>query len=158
MKSKEKIYSIGCCLLIIDQVVKLLIKSNMKLLDEVVIIPHFFSIYYVENKGAAFSILGGATLLLVLVGFVALFILDKYISKEEYFSKLGVFSLGMIMGGIVGNLIDRLLYGSVIDYLSFSIFNYSFPVFNIADIGITIGVFIYIIDYIKEEVKKKKNS
>ena len=59
-------------------------------------------------------------------------------------------------GGIIGNLFDRILYKSVIDYLSFNIFNYNFPVFNLADIGITVGAILLIIDLIIEEKEKKK--
>lgn len=60
------------------------------------------------------------------------------------------------MGGLVGNLIDRLLYGYVIDYLSFHISNYDFPIFNIADIGIVVGIGLLILSMIKQEVKTKK--
>ena len=62
------------------------------------------------------------------------------------------------MGGLVGNLVDRLLYGYVIDFLSFNIFGYSFPVFNIADIGIVIGVIILIVSSFREEFIKTKKK
>ena len=63
----------------------------------------------------------------------------------------------MIMGGLVGNLIDRLLYGYVVDYLSFDIFGYSFAVFNIADIGIVLGVIILFIDIIRSEIYERRS-
>ena len=63
-------------------------------------------------------------------------------------------SFGLVLGGILGNLIDRIVYQGVIDFLSFQIFNYNFPVFNIADIGITIGVLLLIIIYISRDIKK----
>ncbi|MBE6157458.1 MAG: signal peptidase II [Firmicutes bacterium] len=157
MKNKEKVYSISAIVLIIDQIIKLLIKNNLNLLDEIKIIPNLFSIFYVENTGAAFSILDGKVYVFVLVALILLFILDKYL-KEENLTKISIISLGIIIGGIVGNLIDRLLYHSVIDYLSFNIFGYNFPVFNIADICITVGVVIYIIDQIKEILLRKKSS
>lgn len=157
MKSKEKIYSIACILLIIDQVVKLLIKTNMHLLDEIKIIPNFFSLYYIENEGAAFSILGGARIILILVGVIALFILDRFINREKKISKLGVISLGMIIGGILGNMIDRILYGVVIDYLAFDLFNYSAPVFNIADIAITVGILLFIVDVFRSDLDGNKS-
>lgn len=160
MKNKERVYSICCILLIIDQLVKLLIKNNMKLLDEIIVIPNFFSIYYIENKGAAFSMLGGATILLILVSLLAIIILDRYISKEKKMTKLSIIALGMVMGGIFGNLIDRIIYKVVIDYLSFNIFGYNFPVFNIADIGITVGVVLLVVDIIRRdycEVRSKKS-
>ena len=153
MKNKEKVYGISAILLIIDQLVKLIIKSKMDLLQEIKVIPNFFSIYYTENTGAAFSILDGKVYVFVIVAFILLFILDKYL-KEENLTKLSIISLGMIIGGIVGNLIDRLLYHSVIDYLSFNIFGYSFPVFNIADIGITVGVVLYIIENVWRSINE----
>ena len=153
MKNKEKVYGISAILLIIDQLVKLIIKSKMDILQEIKVIPKFFSIYYTENTGAAFSILDGKVYVFVIVAFILLFILDKYL-KEENLTKLSIISLGIIIGGIVGNLIDRLLYHSVIDYLSFNIFGYSFPVFNIADIGITVGVVLYIIENVWRSINE----
>lgn len=64
-------------------------------------------------------------------------------------------SFGLVLGGIIGNLIDRIAYQGVIDFLSFKIFNYNFPVFNIADIGITVGVFLLIIIYFYKDIVKK---
>ncbi|MBR2246691.1 MAG: signal peptidase II [Bacilli bacterium] len=156
MKNKEKVYSVAAILLIIDQFVKLLIKTKMKVLTEIKIIPNFFSIYYVKNKGAAFSILNGKTYIFIIVAILLLFLIDRYL-KEEKFTKLSIISLGMIIGGIVGNLIDRLLYHSVIDYLSFNIFGYNFPVFNIADIGITVGCLLYIIELIRRSINESKS-
>lgn len=156
LTSKEKVYSITCIFLIIDQIVKLLIKSKMDLFSEIIIIPNFFSVYYVQNEGAAFSILKNQTIFLILIGIVCIFLIDKYLTKENIKDKLSRISLGILMGGIFGNLIDRILYGGVIDYLSFTIFKYNFPVFNIADIGITIGIILLIISLIIEECKNKK--
>ena len=153
MKSKEKVYGVATILLIIDQLVKLIIKSKMDLLQEIKVIPKFFSIYYTENTGAAFSILDGKVYVFVIVAFILLFMLDRYL-KDENLTKLSIISLGIIIGGIIGNLIDRLLYHSVIDYLSFNIFGYSFPVFNIADIGITVGVVLYIIENIWRSINE----
>ena len=66
-------------------------------------------------------------------------------------TKWRIFSLGIVIGGIVGNLVDRILYGAVVDYLSFDIFGYGFPVFNIADIGITIGFIILAINILRRD-------
>ena len=156
MKSKEKIYSISAILLMIDQFIKLFVKSKMELFEEIIVIPKFFSIYYIENDGAAFSILGGATVILIIVSLVALFILDRFITKENVNTKFGILSYGMIFAGIIGNLIDRCLYGSVIDYLSFNIFGYSAPVFNLADICIVVGAVILVIDTIIRDIEIKK--
>lgn len=156
MNSKEKIYSISAVLLMIDQFIKLFVKSKMELFGEIVVIPNFFSIYYIENDGAAFSILGGATAILIIVSLVAIFILDRFITKENINTRFGFLSYGMIFAGIIGNLIDRCLYGSVIDYLSFNIFGYSAPVFNFADICIVVGAVILVVDTIIRDIKIKK--
>ena len=157
-RSKEKIYSIAGGILILDQFIKIVVRSHMDLLEEIKIIPNFFSLYYVENKGAAFSILGSKTLLLIVISVVCIVILDRYIAKEEKFTKLSICSLGLILGGIFGNLIDRIWYHSVTDYLSFSIAGYSFPVFNLADIAITLGVALFILAMITEEKTSKERK
>ena len=82
---------------------------------------------------------------------------NKFTIVEAISFMVVTFALGMIIGGIVGNLIDRLLYHSVIDYLSFNIFGYNFPVFNIADIGITVGCLLYIIELIRRSINESKS-
>lgn len=96
--------------------------------------------------------------LFILVAIVLFLALYKYIEKSKISSKLEIVSLGLIMGGLVGNLVDRLLYGYVIDFLSFNMFGYSFPVFNIADIGIVSGVIILIVSSFREEFIKTKKK
>ena len=154
MKNRQYIYQITSIVLIIDQIIKLLINNNMTLYQQIKIIPKFFTIYYVKNTGAAFSILEDSTILLTIISVIFIVILDRMIKKEKTFTKLSAISLGMIMGGIFGNLIDRIIHHAVIDYLSFQIFKYEFPVFNIADIGITVGVGLLILSIILE---KKQN-
>ncbi len=150
MNKKQDIYKITAIVLMLDQFIKIIINHNMKLNTHIDIIPNFFSIFYVRNTGAAFSILEDNTIFLVIISAVFVVLIDRYIKKEEKFSKLGVISLGMIMGGIFGNLIDRIIHHSVIDYLSFTVLEYNFPIFNLADIGITVGVALYILSLILE--------
>lgn len=149
--NKSKIYLISLILLIVDQLVKLLIKSTFKLHEELELIPNFFSLHYLQNDGAAFSILQNKTYLLVIVAIICLGIMVYYIQKEQTFTKLSSISLGLILGGIIGNLLDRIIYKKVIDYLSFTFFTYNFPVFNIADVGITVGALLLIVSCLKEE-------
>jgi signal peptidase II len=155
MNKKEDIYKITSIVLILDQIIKIIVTHNMKLNTSIHIIPNFFSILYVENTGAAFSILEDNTILLIIISALFVVVLDRYIKKEEKFTKLGIVSLGMIMGGIFGNLIDRILRHSVIDYLSFTVLKYNFPIFNLADIGITVGVGLYILSLILERKTQK---
>ena len=158
MNKKEDIYKITSIILMLDQFIKIIVSHNMKLNTSITIIPNFFSIFYVKNTGAAFSILEDNTIILVLISAVFIVLLHRYIKQEKNFTKLSVISLGMIMGGIFGNLIDRIIHHSVIDYLSFNVLEYNFPVFNLADIGITVGVGLYILSMILERKKHKKNA
>ena len=147
MKNKNKIYIITLVLIIIDQLIKIIIKTNMELYQEIKIIKNLFSIMYLKNTVAAFSILENKTILLILFSVCFILIIGKFIKKEsDNINKIELISLGMILGGVFGNLIDRIIYKGVIDYLSFKIINYNFPVFNLADICITIGAFILIVD------------
>lgn len=158
MNKKEDIYKITCIVLLLDQFIKYLVNKFMEVNTSIKVIPNFFSIFYVRNTGAAFSILEDNTILLILISVIFIVILDRYIRTKKSFNKLTCFSLGIIMGGIFGNLLDRIIYHSVIDYLSFNVLKYSFPIFNLADIGITIGTVLLIIDVLKEEGKNKKHE
>ena len=158
MNKKEDIFKITVLVLCLDQLIKYYINRFMEINTELKVIPNFFSIFYVRNKGAAFSILENYSFLIVIISVVFLVVLDLYIKKEKKFDKLSIISLGMIMGGIFGNLLDRIIYHSVIDYLSFTIFNYSFPIFNLADICITVGVFLLIINELIKIRKDNKNG
>ena len=158
MKNKKLIYTVTLFFLLLDQVIKFIITKNLVLMEEIPIIKNFFSIYYLKNTGAAFSIFGNKTLFLIIISILCLIFLKYYIKKLKRVTKLTIVSLGIMIGGIVGNLFDRIIYKSVIDYLSFSFGNYNFPVFNLADIGITIGAVLLLIDLIKEEIELKKSN
>ena len=153
MSKKEDIYKITAIVLLFDQIIKLLINHALEINQIINIIPGFFSIVYVKNTGAAFSILENNTVLLVILSVIVIIILDRYIKKEKDFSKMDILSLGLILGGIFGNLIDRIIHHGVIDYLSFAFFNYSFPIFNLADMAITGGVLVLLLSMI---LKKKE--
>jgi signal peptidase II len=158
MKNKKFVYTIAMGFMLLDQLIKLIVTANMNLHDEISIIPNFFSLYYIKNTGAAFSIFGNKTLFLIIISLICLIVLKNYIKKLKSVTNLSIISLGLMTGGIIGNLFDRILYKSVIDYLSFNFFGYSFPVFNLADIGITVGAALLILDLIIEDKKKKSTT
>lgn len=139
-------------LVLIDQITKFLVKTKIVLESSITLIPNFFELTYVRNDGAAFSILEGKTWFLILITLVilAFIIIYSFKNKIKHAEKI---ILSILTAGIIGNLIDRILYGYVIDFLSFKIINYDFPVFNIADILVCVGCFIYIIYLIKEDKK-----
>lgn len=151
------VFIIAFITIAIDQITKGIITNTLELAKEVKVIPNFFSLYCVKNTGAAFSNFTGQIPFLIFVSIFCIILIINIILKENYNFKLSKLSLGILLGGMIGNLIDRLFYHGVIDFLAFKIFNYRFPVFNIADIGITCGVVIYIIIALYEEKTCKKN-
>lgn len=155
MKNKNYIYTLASAFMLLDQITKLIVINNMEISQEIKIISKFFSLFYLRNTGAAFSIFGNKTLFLIIISIVCLIVLKNYIKKLKRVTNLTIISLGILIGGIIGNLFDRVLRQAVIDYLSFNFFGYSFPVFNLADIGITIGALLLIIDLLIEEKEKK---
>lgn len=154
----KKILPISLLLVVIDQIFKILIISKMTLLESITIISNFFNITYVRNTGAAWSILSGNTLLLIMVSVIALVFIYYYLIKDKKLTKIDIISYGMLMGGIIGNLIDRVVHGYVIDYLDFKIFNYNFPIFNIADTLIVISIIIIGISLIVGEYREQNSN
>ena len=152
---KKIIYLIAGIGIIVDQITKLLASIY---LDNIDIIPGFFSLTYVENKGAAWGILNNSTIVLVGISVIVLLLISKYISSTIEFTKLSVVSYGLLIGGIFGNLIDRIFRGFVIDFLNFNILGYNFPVFNIADTMIVIGVILMFIEVIGDTYGNKSRK
>lgn len=144
----KQIIKYSFILILIDQIIKILV-SNM--IESIIIIKNFFNLIYVENTGAAFSILENNTIFLIIITFISLFLIYKFLLKNKKFNKLEIVTYSLLIGGIIGNLIDRIIYGYVIDYLEFIILNRHMPIFNFADICIVIGTFLFLFITIKEE-------
>ena len=152
-KIKTNIYSYAVIVLMLDQIIKLIVSNHLIELKEVTVIKNFFYLCYVHNTGAAFSILQNQKYLLIFIGLLALILLDKYITSLKNISKLEEVSYALIIGGIIGNLLDRIFYSSVIDYLLFKFGKFSYPIFNLADACIVVGIILLIIVYIKDMLK-----
>ena len=157
MNNKKLIFTIIISF-IVDRITKVLIGLNYNLLETKPIINNLFSITYVKNKGAAFSILENKIPILTIISILAIILLVYYINKEKNISMLSTFSYGIIIGGILGNLFDRVFLNGVVDFLSFKIFDYYFPIFNIADSLIVIGIIILIIEIIINDLRKWKDG
>ncbi len=142
---------ISIILLCIDQISKLLIVNLLTKTDSITIIKNFFYLTYINNDGAAFSILVGKRILLILIAVLVIVMLIRYIKKNNIQNKLELVSISLIIGGSLGNLMDRVVRGYVIDFLDFKIFNYNFPIFNLADTFIVIGVFLLLLKEIRKE-------
>lgn len=154
----KKITLLSLLVVIIDRLTKILVTANVNLNSSIVLINDFLSITYVKNIGAAFSILEGNTILLIVVSIIALILIYLFLIKNHKLSSLEIFSYSLLIGGIIGNLIDRILYHHVIDFIHFEIFNYHFPIFNIADVAIVIGIMIMILIILKEDKNAKNNN
>ena len=135
---------IGIIIICIDQ----LTKNLVQVFDaDVNIINNFLRIKYVQNTGAAFSLFKGHTTILILVSILLLVLVyNLMFSYKE--TKLNNISFGLIIGGILGNLIDRIFFQCVRDFIDINIFN--FPIFNIADMAIVFGVIILLISSFME--------
>lgn len=143
-----KYYLLTAIIIILDQMTKLMIRTYMYVGESIPIIEDFFHITYVKNYGAAFSMLSGERVLLVAIPIVVVVGTLWYFHhhRDKHWTFYTAWS--MIIAGGIGNLIDRIYFGWVTDMLDFSIFP---PVFNVADIGVTLGCALFIFYTIAEE-------
>lgn len=152
----KKIIGISFICVLIDQIIKLIISINMNVADSINVIKNFFRITYLQNTGAAFSILSGNRIFLILITMIALLLIYFILIKDKEIKKIETICYGLLIGGIIGNLIDRVRIGYVIDYLDFNFWSYHYPVFNFADICIVVSAVILLIISLKE-VKYDRN-
>ena len=153
---KKKLYGISLMILILDRVTKLLVMNNLILGKRNPIINHFFSLTYTKNTGGAFSILSGNVPILIMVGMILGIGMIYTVQKNPPKNKIEVLAIGSVLGGLFGNLSDRIQYQGVIDFLDFRIFSYQYPIFNIADIAIVLGIIGIILLEIRGENHESK--
>jgi len=148
---------IGICL-ILDQVTKYWIQETRPM--DVEVISHFFYITYVRNTGAAWSMLSGQQVLLSLIAAAAIGVMFYFLMKERKKpnSRLMRIALSLMIAGAAGNLIDRLMLNYVRDFLHFYPFGYDFPVFNVADMCLTIGVCLLILQTLLDDSSERKGD
>lgn len=126
--------------LLVDFLTKQLVIHSLVENQSVSLIQNFFSLTYVKNTGIAFSFLEGKLTFIIGMSFLVLFFLFFYLKKKKS-NWIEVLCYGMLIGGAIGNLVDRIVYGYVIDFFDFTLFRYQFPIFNVADMCIVIGIF-----------------
>lgn len=146
----KKFYIISLLTVIVDRLLKILV-STFLTSKKFYIIKNFFYVVSTYNEGAAFSSFEGMTFLFIIIAIASLIYIFYYIKKVGY-NNIG---FPLLVGGIVGNLIDRILYRSVIDFIGFEIGNYSLPIFNIADMAIVIGAIFILLGSEKNEVNSR---
>ena len=138
-------------LLGLDLLFKYLVSTYLTTVN---IIDNFFSLTYVLNDGAAFSLFASRTYLLILIALLCLFFII-YELKSNLDDRVLSIGYSLALAGLLGNFLDRLIDGYIIDYLSFKILGYNYPIFNFADILIVVGIVIVIIKEILKERGKK---
>ena len=148
------IFILACFLILLDQLSKNFIVNHFSLGESKEVIVNFFSISSHRNRGAAWGILQDSRLFFLVVTVIFIAILTYYLFKQK--NSLSSFDKGtfaLIYGGAIGNFIDRLTRHEVVDFLDFSIFGYDFPIFNLADCFICVGVLFLLFKIYKEEDK-----
>jgi signal peptidase II len=150
---KKKLFLYSFLFFLIDRIIKLIFVSFIALGQVNNVITNFFYLTNVNNYGAAWSILNGNRLFLIVVSLVALAIIYKYFIEKEKLNSTKVILFSLLFGGIIGNLYDRIFLGYVVDYIGFIIFGYKFPIFNLADTFIVVSVLFISFLILKEGEK-----
>lgn len=146
-------YLLAALLIIIDQITKWNIVQNFELYQEKVIVPGFFSLFYIQNEGAAWGIFQGKMGFFYLVTLIVVGYLVYMFQQEKNKTKLVGISFALILSGAIGNFIDRLLNGYVVDMFRLDFIN--FPIFNVADVCLTVGVVLMLIHVLFFEKEEK---
>lgn len=151
-------YVIAVAVIAIDQLTKYIVVIQMEQGQSIELISGFLYLTSHRNAGAAFGILQGQMWLfyiatVIVVGVIVYMMITQ--AKESRF--FGV-SLGLVLGGAIGNFIDRLLEGEVVDFIDVFIFTYNFPIFNVADSALVIGVGMMMVYFILEEKRQGKST
>lgn len=157
MTKKVIYYVIALIVFLVDQGTKWLVATRMTIGEEISVIGDFFLITSHRNRGAAFGILQGQTWFFIVVTTIVAVALIWYIYKvKSQPDKILPVALAMVLGGALGNFIDRLLMGEVVDFFKFNFGSYTFPIFNIADSAIVVGVGLIILDTLLETRREKQ--
>ncbi len=155
MKRKILLGSIIC--LFLDILSKYLIDRFFVVMESKTIINKFLFITKIYNDGASWNILSGNTIILIIITIIFLLFLLIY-QKRFKINKRNIISFSMIYGGIIGNLLNRIIYGYVIDFIDIKLGHYNFPVFNLADIFIVLGVLLLLYSIYKKDDENEFNS
>ncbi len=137
--------------LFFDQFTKHLVLQKIPLHHTQKVIEGFFNLTHVRNTGGAFGILGGerggiGSLLFITTSLIAVSIILFLFYRLKEHERIHAFSLSLILGGAIGNLVDRIRYQEVVDFLDFHLFRYHWPAFNVADSAITIGIALMVFE------------
>lgn len=145
---KDSFYLIISLLIVtFDYIIKLKVKNNMNVGESINVVGNFFKITYIQNKGAAFGMLQEQQNLFLIVGFITIvFLVNLFLKTEDKITKIAI---SMVIGGAIGNIVDRILYGYVVDMFDFNgVWSY---IFNFADICVVSGVALLTLGIIRQK-------
>jgi signal peptidase II len=149
--------------LILDQITKSIVQERMRIHESVPIVERFFSLTYIRNPGAAFGLFadhgnGLRMAFFVTISVVAIVFLWTLFVKTPKEAFVGRLSMAMVMGGAMGNLVDRIRFGEVVDFLDFYVGSYHWPAFNVADSSISIGVALMVWYFIQADRRARTSD
>jgi signal peptidase II len=151
-------YIIAAIIIVIDQISKWLIVKNMELGENITVIENFLYITSHRNRGAAWGILQGQMWFFYIITAVVIIGMIYYIQKYTKENKVMGIALGLMLGGAIGNFIDRLFRKEVVDFINTYIFSYDFPIFNVADSALCVGVALLFIQMLLEGKQEKEKA
>jgi signal peptidase II len=149
---------VAAVVILLDQLTKWLVVKNMELYERISIVDPYIGLLSHRNKGAAWGMLEGQMWLFYIVTIIVVAGIIYFFHKEEKGHPVFAISLMLLLGGAIGNFIDRLWRKEVVDFVDvlIPVINYDFPIFNVADAALTVGVILIIIHMILDEKKNKK--
>ncbi|WP_219836373.1 signal peptidase II [Paenibacillus sp. R14(2021)] len=152
-------YWLAVFVFVIDYLSKKWVEHSLDMGQTKQVLGDFFIITSIRNKGAAFGILQEQRWLFIVITLIVVGAIFWYLTKNRNSGKVWLLTgLGLVLGGAIGNFMDRLLYGQVVDFLQFTFGSYVFPIFNIADSGICIGVGLILLDALLTSKKENGDS
>ncbi|WP_093071733.1 signal peptidase II [Salisediminibacterium halotolerans] len=151
-------YFIAIAVIALDQITKYFVVRYMDIGESIPLIDNVLYLTSHRNAGAAFGILQGQMWLFFIATIIVVSIIVYLMISQVQGSKWFGTSLGLVLGGAIGNFIDRMLAGEVVDFIDVFIFAYNYPIFNVADMALVTGVIMMMIHFIKEDRKEKKQG
>ena len=147
----KKLFISSMFLIVLDFITKLLVVEFLK--ADIVLVSNIIYLTFVTNTGTFWGLFSDINIFFIFLSLVILGLLFYIIIKKTKLNKINTYLYSLVISGIVGNLIDRIIRGYVVDFIGIKIFNYNFPIFNFADLYIVIGVLLFIIIGDKDEIR-----
>lgn len=152
-----KLFIIVFLIAFVDQLSKIIVETNLISTESITIIPNFLNITLLHNFGAAFGILSDMDGIIIAFSLGVLIFL--FFEIKKYYNNVFIFNvIAVLIGGILGNLIDRIIHGYIIDFIEFKLFSLNLPIFNVSDTCIVVSTILLIIVLFSSEEKNGKNN